>query len=69
MVSNAYVRLVDEETNEELPSYHLGEDFSIETAVIVCERYRHQNEWKFNTIGSGFSGGLGALCENYGLEV
>ncbi|MBD7937692.1 MULTISPECIES: TerD family protein [Cytobacillus] len=68
-VSNAFVRLVNEETNEELLRYDLGEDFSIETAVVVCELYRHNNEWKFNAIGSGFSGGLAALCKNYGLEV
>lgn len=68
-VSNAYVRVVNEESNEELIRYDLGEDFSIETAVVVCELYRHGNEWKFNAVGSGFSGGLAALCRNYGLEV
>jgi tellurium resistance protein TerD len=49
--------------------FDLGEDFSIETAVVVCELYRHGSEWKFNAIGSGFSGGLASLCKNYGLEV
>lgn len=68
-VSNAFVRLADEATNEELIRFDLGEDFSIETAVVFCELYRHNNEWKFNAIGSGFSGGLAALCQNYGLEV
>lgn len=68
-VANAFVRFVDEATNEELLRFDLGEDFSIETAVVFCELYRHGNEWKFNAIGSGFSGGLAALCRNYGLEV
>ncbi|RBW70989.1 TerD family protein [Bacillus taeanensis] len=68
-VSNAFVRVVNEETNEELVRYDLGEDFSIETAIVVCELYRHNGDWKFNAIGSGFSGGLAALCRNYGLEV
>ena len=68
-VSNAFVRLSDEATGEELLRFDLGEDFSIETAVVFCELYRHGNDWKFNAIGSGFSGGLGALCQNYGLEV
>jgi tellurium resistance protein TerD len=49
--------------------YDLGEDFSIETAVVVCELYKHGNDWKFNAIGSGFSGGLADLCRNYGLSV
>jgi tellurium resistance protein TerD len=68
-VSNAFVRLVDESNNVELLRFDLGEDFSVETAVVVCELYRHGNDWKFNAIGSGFSGGLASLCRNYGLEV
>jgi len=68
-VSNAFVRFVNEQTNEELLHYDLGEDFSIETAVVICELYRHNGEWKFQAVGSGFSGGLAALCRNYGLDV
>lgn len=68
-VSNAYVRVVDADTNEEVLRYDLGEDFSIETALVVCELYRHNGEWKFSAVGSGFQGGLAALCRNYGLEV
>ncbi len=68
-VSNAFARLSDEATGEELLRFDLGEDFSIETAVVFCELYRHGDEWKFNAIGSGFSGGLEALCRNYGLDV
>lgn len=68
-VSNSYIRIVDEATNTELIRYDLGEDFSIETAVVVGEIYRHNGEWKFNAIGSGFQGGLAALCGHYGIEV
>lgn len=68
-VSNAFIRIFDESTGTELIRYDLGEDFSIETAVIVGELYRHGNEWKFNAIGSGFNGGLAALCNNFGISV
>ena len=68
-VSNAYIRIVDESNGQELIRYDLGEDFSIETAVVVGELYRHNGEWKFNAIGSGFQGGLAALCGHYGIEV
>ena len=68
-VSNAFIRIVDESTNTELIRYDLGEDFSIETAVVVGELYRHNGEWKFNAIGSGFQGGLAALCNHFGIEV
>lgn len=68
-VSNAYIRVFDEASNTELIRYDLGEDFSIETAVVVGEMYRNNGEWKFNAIGSGFQGGLEALCKNYGVNV
>ena len=68
-VSNAYIRIVDEVTNTEIIRFDLGEDFSIETAVVVGELYKHNGEWKFNAIGSGFGGGLAALCNHYGIEV
>ena len=68
-VSNAYIRIVDESTNQELIRYDLGEDFSIETAVVVGELYKNNGEWKFNAIGSGFQGGLAALCAHYGIDA
>ena len=68
-VSNAFIRIVDEVTGQELIRYDLGEDFSIETAIVVGELYKNNGEWKFNAIGSGFQGGLAALCAHYGIEV
>ncbi|OCA88746.1 TerD family protein [Pseudobacillus wudalianchiensis] len=68
-VSNSYVRIVNTENNEELIRYDLGEDFSIETAVVVGELYRHNGEWKFNAIGSGYQGGLASLVKDYGLQA
>lgn len=68
-ISNAFIRIVNEVTGEEIVRYDLSEDFSIETAIVVGELYRHNGEWKFNAIGSGFQGGLAALCGHYGIEV
>jgi len=68
-VSNAFIRIVNEESNQELIRYDLGEDFSIETAVVVGQIYRNGAEWKFNAVGSGFQGGLKALCSNFGVNV
>lgn len=68
-VSNAFIRIVDETTNREIIRYDLGEDFSVETAVVVGELYRRGGEWKFNAIGSGFKGGLAALGRNFGVNV
>lgn len=68
-VSNAYIRIMDDNSHTELIRYDLCEDFSIETALVVAELYRNNGEWKFCAVGSGFSGGLAALCANYGLNA
>ena len=68
-MNNAFIRIVDEVKGVELLRYDLGEDFSIETAAVFGELYKHNGEWKFNAIGSGYQGGLAALCANYGVDV
>jgi tellurium resistance protein TerD len=68
MVSNAYIRVVDETNGAELVRYDLGEDYSTETALTFGELYRHGGDWKFKAIGQGVSGGLIALARNYGLN-
>ena len=68
-VSNAYIRIIDEQTGAELMRYDVAERFSNETALVFGELYRNNNEWKFNTIGNGYQGNLAALCDRYGVEV
>lgn len=68
-VANSYVRIMNAETMEEILRYDLGEDFSIETAAVFGEVYKNNGEWKFNAIGCGYQGGLGALCANYGIDT
>lgn len=68
-VNNSYVRVLNSDNEQEVLRYDLGEEFSIETAITVCEIYRHNGEWKFSAVGSGFEGGLESLCKNYGLDV
>ncbi len=73
-VSNAYVRLArrtsaEDTVGSEQLRYNLGEDFSIETALVVCELYRSGSDWKFNAVGAGYQGGLYALCKAYGVNV
>lgn len=66
-VANSFIRIVNEETNNELVMYELGEDYSTETAMIFGELYRHNGAWKFSAVGQGFSGGLAAMVKQYGL--
>jgi tellurium resistance protein TerD len=68
-VSNAFMRIVDETSNEEIARYDLSEDYSIETALIFGELYRHNGEWKFKAIGQGFEGGLAPLARQYGVSI
>lgn len=69
MVSNAFMRIVNSDSNNEVARFDLGEKFSTETAVVVGEFYRYGNEWKFNPIGMGYAGGLANICSQYGLET
>ena len=68
-VSNAFIRIYNYANGEEMLRYDLGEDFSIETAAVFGELYRNNGEWKFNAIGSGYQGGLAALCANFGVDT
>ena len=73
-VSNAYVRVAKvanefDTQGETVIHFDLEEEFSIETALVVCEIYRKNGEWKFNAVAAGYQGGLEALCRNYGVNV
>ena len=69
-VSNAYIRLVNSVTGEEVLRYDLGEDYSTETAVEFGALYRGPDgSWKFNAIGDGYDGGLSQMCARYGLDI
>ena len=68
-MSNAFIRVVNEKSDEEIIRYDLSEDYSTETAIIFGELYRHNNEWKFRAVGQGYAGGLHAMAVNYGVNI
>ena len=73
-VSNAYVRVAkldspDAPDGETVLQFDLEEEVSIETALVVCEIYKKNGEWKFNAVAAGYRGGLEALCRAYGVNV
>lgn len=57
-VRDAYIRVLNGGTNEEMMKYELSEDFSVETAVTIGRFYRRNDEWKFEAMGIGMKGGL-----------
>ncbi|PWV97887.1 tellurite resistance protein TerA [Paenibacillus cellulosilyticus] len=68
-VNGAFIRFSNAASGQEVLRYDLGNPFSIETAIVVGELYRYNGEWKFSSIGAGYSGGLNALCASYGIET
>ena len=64
-VRNAFVRVYDPSTNEEILKYDLGEDYSIETAVEFGSLYVKDGQWKFKAIGAGFAGGLQKFVDKF----
>ena len=73
-VSNAYVRVArmaneNDMVGTEVLKFDLAEEFSVETALVVCEIYKNGADWKFNAVGAGYQGGLEALCRSFGVNV
>lgn len=64
-VSNAYIRLVDENTNNEVAKFDLSEDYSTDISICLGELYRHNGEWKFNSIGNGADKEISEILETY----
>ncbi|MBK1648951.1 TerD family protein [Rhabdochromatium marinum] len=69
MVRNAFMRVLNKDSNNEIARYDLSEDYSIETAMIFGEVYRNGDEWKFKAVGQGFAGGLAALAKDHGVNL
>lgn len=68
MIKNAFIRLVDADTDKELCIYNLSENYQGMTAMIFGEVYRYNGEWKFNAIGQPLQiWSVAQLAEKYGL--
>ena len=68
-ITGAYISIIDAQNNKEILRFDLQENFSVETAVVVGEIYRNNDEWEFNAVAEGFTGGLEKLCENFGVTL
>ncbi|MCI8981445.1 MAG: TerD family protein [Hungatella sp.] len=51
LIRNAFIRVCDAETNQELCKYNLSENYDNMTAMVFGEVYRYNGAWKFNAIG------------------
>lgn len=68
-VANAFIRVVNDVTGQEVVRFDLAEDYSTETAMVFGELYRNNGEWKFRAVGQGYAGGLRAMCQQFGLNI
>lgn len=64
-VSNAFIRLYNIETNEEIAKYDLEEDFSSETAVEVGRLYKKSDSWRFKAVGNGLNEGFHGFLNKF----
>lgn len=69
MVRNAFIRLVNDETNAEIVRYDLEEDYSTEIGLLFGRLYFKDNEWKFSAVGSGTKDGIEGFCKQFGVSV
>lgn len=69
MVSGAYMRILDRNTDKDIARYDLSEDASTNTAMTFGELYRNDSDWKFRAVGQGFDDGLGPLALGYGVNL
>lgn len=68
-MQNAYIRIVDKSTNNELVRFNLTDYYNNVISMLVGEIYRHNNEWKFNPVGEGLDNDLYGLCARFGVNV
>jgi tellurium resistance protein TerD len=68
-VTDAFIQIVNMDNNIEIARFDLSEDYSTETATMFGDIYRYNGEWKFRAVGQGFTGGLEAICNKYGVNV
>lgn len=64
-VRNSYIRIVDQNNNQEIAKYELDEDFSIETGIEFGRLYNKSGSWKFEASGIGYRADLGFFLEKY----
>ncbi len=69
MMKDAYIRIMNPQTNSELVSFQMTDYYSNVISMMIGEVYLHNGAWKFNAVGNGVAKDLLGLCELYGVQV
>lgn len=66
MIQNAFIRLVDNQSKEELVHYNLTENYAGKMSLVTGELYRQGTEWKFSATGEGTTDpDIGSIANKY----
>lgn len=69
MVKEASVNIINRKNNKQLAFFALSEAFIYESAVILCEFYRDDCEWKLKTLNGQEENSLAAIVIKYGITI
>lgn len=64
-VKNAFIRVYDADTNQELLKFDLSEDYSKFNAMVMGKLYKKDGEWKFQAVGTGANGDINQIAQPY----
>lgn len=65
MVNNAFIRVFDKNTNQEIMKFDLSEEQSTATGMLMGKIYKKDGEWKFNALGTAVNGDLNEIIAPY----
>ena len=68
-VENAFIRVVNNDTKEEILRYNLTGDYHAHRGIVIGELYRVGSEWVFIAKDEGFSGGLAEIARSYDVNI
>ncbi len=64
-VTDAQIKIFNDDTGEMLCYYDLSDNFQSETAVQIGSLIRQGDDWVFEAVGVGYDIGLNAFIEGY----
>lgn len=65
MIENAFIRIYDFDTKQELCKYDLTEDYSANNGLVMGKLYLKDGEWKFQAIGEGKNGTITEIAQTF----
>lgn len=66
---SAWIRALDARDQSEIARFDLDLGGRQEVAMVFCEVYRRNQEWKLRAVGQGFNQGLAPLAKSFGIAV